>query len=82
MPCPRLRTNLGEIGKIIENLNLIKIWQLEVAALITCDKRFISSREIRGSAFGGDEWFLLQVGSMRTKDESFTILSLLRKSSE
>ena len=36
--------------KIIENLNLIKMWQLEVAALKTCAKRFISSRVIRGSA--------------------------------
>ena len=36
--------------KIIENLNLIKFWQLEVAALTTGVKRFISSRVIRGSA--------------------------------
>ena len=41
--------NLGIDDKIIENMNLIKIWQLEVATQLVL-KRFISSREIRGSA--------------------------------
>ena len=30
--------DLGMDDKIIENVNLIKIWQLEVAALTTCVK--------------------------------------------
>ena len=41
--------NLGIDDKIIDNLNLIKIWQLEAATQQVL-KRFISSREIRGSA--------------------------------
>ena len=41
--------NLGIDYEIINNLNLTKIWQLEVATQLVC-KRFISSREIRGSA--------------------------------
>ena len=46
---------LGTDYEIIENLNLIiKIWQLKVETQCVC-KRFISSRVIRGSAFGGDE---------------------------
>ena len=50
--------NLGIDDKIIENLNILtKIWQLEVATQLVF-KRFISSRVIRGSAFGGDERFL------------------------
>ena len=31
--------DLGMDDKIIENLNLIKIWQLEVAVLATCVKK-------------------------------------------
>ena len=42
--------NLGMDDKIIENMNLIKIWQLEVAVWQRVLKRFISSRAIRGSA--------------------------------
>ena len=51
-------------------MNLIKIWQLEVAVLATCVKRFISSRVIRGSALvemSGGFWLLF--GSMRTEEK-------------
>ena len=72
--------NLGMDYEIINNLNLIKIWQLEVALLTTCVKRFISSRVIRGSALvemsGG---FWLQLVQGEPKKESFTILYPLRK---
>ena len=44
--------NLGMDDKIIENLNLVKIWQLEVAAMAMCVKRFTCSRVIRGGALG------------------------------
>ena len=46
--------NLGMDYEIIENLNLIKIWQHVL-------KRFISSRVIRGSALvemSGEKWIL------------------------
>ena len=55
--------NLGMDYEIIENLNLTKIWQLQVATLTTCDKSFISSRVSRGSALvelsgvSGSCWF-------------------------
>ena len=52
--------DLGIDDKIIENMNLIKIWQLELE-LSTCVKRFISSRVIRGSALmemSGEKWLL------------------------
>ena len=55
--------DLGIDDKIIENLNIFKIWQLEVAALATCVKRFISSRVIRGSALVEMSGFCIQVGS-------------------
>ena len=51
--------------KIIENMNLIKIWQLEVALWQLVFKRFISSRVIRGSALvdmSGEFWLLLVQG--------------------
>ena len=55
--------DLGMDDKIIENLNLIKIWQLEVAVLTTCVKVHfleVDSRE----CLGGDEWwFLATIGS-------------------
>ena len=69
--------------KIIENMNLIKIWQLEVALWQLVFKRFISSRVIRGSALvetSGGSWLLLV--QCEPKKESFTILSPYEKSSE
>ena len=70
--------NLGMDYEIINIFNLIKIWQLEVAVLATCVKRFISSRVIRGSALveiSGGFWLLLVQGE--AQKESFTILSPL-----
>ena len=74
--------DLGMDDKIIENLNLIKIWQLKVA-YSTCVKRFISSRVIRGSALVemSDE-FMVTIGSMRTEDESLLSYPLYEKHSE
>ena len=75
--------NLGMDDKIIENLNSIKIWQLEAALWQLVFKRFISSRVIRGSALvemSGGSWLLLVQGE--PKKESFTILSPFEKPSE
>ena len=73
--------NLGIDDKIIDNLNLIKFWQLEVAAQRVL-KRFISSREIRGSALVEISGVLNTVGSMGTEEEKFTILSPYEKPSK
>ena len=62
--------------EIIENLNLIKIWQHVL-------KRFISSRVIRGSALvemSGGIWLLLVQGEL--KNERFTILYPFKTPSE
>ena len=74
--------DLGMDDKIIENMNLIKIWQLEVAVLATCVKRFISSGVIRGSAMvetsgvSGYYWFQVNRG------RRVTILPIYEKPSE
>ena len=53
-PCPWLWTNLGEIGKIIENLNLI-----DMAAKGWINQRVIKVHFLEGDSrecLGGDKW--------------------------
>ena len=71
--------DLGTDDKTIENMNLIKIWQLEVAALATCVKRFISSRVIWGSALvemSGGFWLVLVQGEL--KKESYYLIPFVK----
>ena len=50
--------------EIINNLNLLKIWQLEVAVLATCVKKVHFLEGDSRECLGGDEWwFLVTVGS-------------------
>ena len=48
--------DLGIDDKIIENINLIDM--AAKGCIINVWSRFISSRVIRGGAFGEDEWVL------------------------
>ena len=59
--------NLGIDDKIIENLNIFKIWQLEVATWQLVLKVHFLEGDSR-ECLGGDEWWeMATVGSRRTK---------------
>ena len=69
--------------EVINNLNLIKIWQLEVAVLATCVKKVHFLEGDSRECLGGDEWwFLVTVGSRRTEERKFTVLPPFKKPSE
>ena len=76
--------DLGMDDKIIENLNLIKIWQLEVAALTTGVKRFISLRVIRGIALvemiGVSKYYWLNVNRRKKVLISYPLIKNLLSS--
>ena len=65
--------NLGLDDKIIENLNLNQMAARGCNS--TCDKGFISSREIRGSALVEISGDSDDSRSRGTEEEKFTILS-------